>query len=320
MQSNVPDQHIALVLEDREAGFELKTIPTPHLEAGSAIIGIEAAGILPYHLKVIRHYPIPVPLVGGFSAIGRIAAAGPDAVSLKPGQLVYVDCVVHARDDPDAFFLSAVIEGFSDESKKLMHDVWRNGSFAEYMKAPLENCIPLNENQLCKELGYTIPELTYMAFLLVPYGGLANIQILPGETIVVCPATGGYGGAAVQVAVAMGARVIAMGRNEEKLAALKAHVKNVSSNATIETVAISGDENQDLAALRAFGTIDAALDLTPSSAASSPHTKSAIRSLRRGGRISLMGSTQNIGVGEILTNNITLRGKKPIYARYCTTD
>lgn len=313
MPSNIPNQHTALVLEDREAGFELKTIPVPQLEAGSAIVSIEAAGILPYHLKVIRHYPIPTPLVGGFSAIGRIAAAGPDAVSLQPGQLVYVDCVVHARDNPDAFFLSAVIEGFSDESKRLMRDVWRDGSFAEYMKAPLENCIPLLENQLCKELGYTIPELTYMAFLLVPYGGLAKIQLLPGETVVISPATGGYGRAAVQVAVAMGARVIAMGRNEEKLAALKAHANRASSNANIEIVAISGDENQDLAALRAFGTIDAALDLTPSSAASSSHTKSAIRSLRRGGRISLMGSTQNIGVGEILTNNITLRGENRLY-------
>ena len=311
MQPNIPNQHKALVLDNREVGFELKTIPTPQPDLGSAIVRIEAAGILPYHLKVIRHYPIPTPLVGGFSAIGRIAAVGPDAVTLKPGQLVYIDCVIHARDNPDAFFLSAVIEGFTHESKSLMRNVWRDGSFAEFMKAPLENCIQLNEDQLCRGLGYTISELTYMAYLLVPYGGLKDINLVPGETIVICPATGGYGGAAVQVAVAMGARVIAMGRSEEKLAKLKALVMRASSGSSVESVVITGDETNDLGALQAYGTIDAVLDLTPSSAAASSHTRSAIRALRRGGRISLMGSTQNIGVGEILTNNITLRGKYP---------
>ncbi|RKK94822.1 hypothetical protein BFJ71_g8689 [Fusarium oxysporum] len=309
MASDLPEQHQALVLEDREAGFELKTLSTPQPGPGSAIILIESAGILPYHHQVIRHYPIPIPLVGGFSAIGRIAAIGPDAVALQLGQLVYVDCVIHARDDPDEFFLSAVIEGFTDGSKKLMRDVWRDGTFAEYFKAPLENCIPLNENRLCKELGYSIPELTYMAYLLVPYGGLRDIKLEPGETIVICPATGGYSGAAVQVALSMGARVIAMARNGEKLAKLKEHVEKTSPGANLETVLITGDESNDAAALRAFGTIDAALDLTPSTAATSAHTKSAIRALRRGGRVSLMGSTNNIGAGQILTNDITLKGK-----------
>ncbi|RKL12171.1 hypothetical protein BFJ68_g7925 [Fusarium oxysporum] len=273
MASDLPEQHQALVLEDREAGFELKTLSTPQPGPGSAIILIESAGILPYHHQVIRHYPIPIPLVGGFSAIGRIAAIGPDAVALQLGQLVYVDCVIHARDDPDEFFLSAVIEGFTDGSKKLMRDVWRDGTFAEYFKAPLENCIPLNENRLCKELGYSIPELTYMAYLLVPYGGLRDIKLEPGETIVICPATGGYSGAAVQVALSMGARVIAMARNGEKLAKLKEHVEKTSPGANLETVLITGDESNDAAALRAFGTIDAALDLTPSTAATSAHTK-----------------------------------------------
>ncbi|PHH84441.1 hypothetical protein CDD83_1937 [Cordyceps sp. RAO-2017] len=309
MQPTLPDQHRALVLESRESGFELKTLPTPQLDPGSAIVRIDAAGILPYHDKVIRHYPFPTPLVGGFSAIGHVAAVGPDGVSLEPGQLVYVDCVVHARDDPDALFLSAILEGFTEGSKRLMRHVWRDGSYAEYMKVPLENCIPINEHRLCKELGYSIPELVYMAYLLVPYGGLKDIEIVPGETVVVCPATGGYSGAAVQVAVAMGARVIAMARNEEKLALLKEHVGRASPGAEIETALVTGDEGKDAAALRALGTIDAVLDLTPSSAAASTHTKSAIRALRRGGRVSLMGATENIGAGEIMPNNITLKGK-----------
>ncbi|UNI13468.1 hypothetical protein JDV02_000211 [Purpureocillium takamizusanense] len=305
----IPDQHRALVLENRDTGLELKTLPTPQPGLGSAIVRVEATCILPYYQNVIRHYPIPTPLVGGFSAIGRIAAVGVDAASLKPGQLVYVDSVVRARDNPDASFLSGVIEGFTDESKYLMRNVWRDSSFAEYMKAPLENCIPLNEKRLCKELKYSVPELMYMAYLLIPYGGLRDIGLEPGETIVVCPATGGYGGAAVQVAVSMGARVIAMGRSSEKLATLKEHVQRTWPGASFDTAVIAGDEASDLDTLRAFGTIDAVLDLTPSTASASTHTRSAIRVLRLGGRISLMGSTKNIGAPEILTNSITLKGK-----------
>lgn len=319
MHTDAPEQHSALVLENRDAGFVLKKLPTPQPDPGSAIVRIDAAGILPYHLNVIRHYPIPIPLVGGFSAIGHIVATGSDAVTLKPGHLVYIDCVIHARDNPDVFFLSAIIEGFTDESKHLMRHAWRDGSFAEYMKVPLENCIQMNETRLCKELAYSIPELMYMAYLLVPYGGLKDIEILPGESLVVCPATGSYGGAAVQVALAMGARVIAVGRSEEKLEKLKEHVVKASHGADLETFIVKGDEDEDLVGLRAFGTIDAVLDLTPPSAASSPHTKSAIRALRRGGRVSLMGSTQNIGASEILTNNIALKGKdfRHIHRRYC---
>jgi hypothetical protein len=79
----------------------------------------------------------------------------------------------------------------------------------------------------------------------------------------VCSATGGYGWAGVQVAIAMGARVIAMGRNETKLAELKSHMLQASPGAQIEMMNMTGDEADDLAELKAFGTIDAVLDLTP---------------------------------------------------------
>jgi NADPH:quinone reductase-like Zn-dependent oxidoreductase len=97
-------------------------------------------------------------------------------------------------------------EGGTDRSRKLMENVWRDGAFADYAKVPLENCIALDEAKLCQELGYSVPDLVYT------------------ETIIVCPATGGYGGAGIQVAIALGARVVAMGRNEKELARLKEHV------------------------------------------------------------------------------------------------
>ncbi|CAO2647479.1 Nn.00g084010.m01.CDS01 [Neocucurbitaria sp. VM-36] len=313
MTSTLPAQHRALQLESIEAGFQVKELPTPQPGLGNAIIRIEVAGVLSYHREVYngdRQYSFPTPLVGGISAIGRIAAMGADATALREGQLVYVDCVIHARDDPDTLFLSAIHDSGAEGSKKLMRDTWRDGSFAEYARFPLENCIPLDEERLCGRLGYSIPDLMYMNYLLVPFGGLRDIKLEPGDTIIVSPATGGYGGAGVQVAIAMGARVIATGRNEEKLAELKKHVLKNSPNAQIETMQITGDEAADTATLQSFGTIDAVLDFTPPQASKSSHLRSATSALRRNGRVSLMGfSEQPVAPWNFVAKNITIKGK-----------
>ncbi|KAI1372024.1 putative quinone oxidoreductase [Hypoxylon crocopeplum] len=312
MASTLPTEHRALVLDTLEDGFHVKKVTTPQPGLGNAIVRVDAAGVISYHREVYnggRGYVFPKPIVGGASAIGRIAALGPDTVALKPGQLVYVDCVIHGRDDPDSLFLTAIHEGLTEGSKKLIKDVWRDGCFAEYAKVPLENCFALDEAQLCGSLGYSIPDLTYICHLLVPYGGLRDIRLEPGETVVVCPATGNYGGAGVQVAITMGARVIAMGRNEKELARLKEHVLKNSPNAGIETVKMTGDEMADAATLKAFGAVDAVLDFTPPHASQSPHVKSAIWGLRRGGRVSLMGWNENVIAPPVIGRNISLKGK-----------
>ncbi|KAI0881742.1 putative quinone oxidoreductase [Annulohypoxylon maeteangense] len=313
MSTPLPPTHRALVLESITAGFSVKTIATPHPGLGNAIIHIAAAGIISYHREVYngaRSYSFPQPIVGGLSAIGRVAALGPDSTALKPGQLVYVDCVIHSRDDPDDLFLTAIHEGQTPGSRKLISEIWRDGTWAEYARVPLENCFALDEERLCGELKYTVPDLLYMSYLLVPYGGLRDIRVEPGETVIVVPATGGFGGAGVMTAVAMGARVIAVGRNEGELVRLKGLVKRGSPNAGIETVRLVGDEMVDADAMKAFGVVDAVVDFTPPQAAkSAPHVKSAIWALRRNGRVSLMGWNEAVMVPHVVSRNITLKGK-----------
>lgn len=162
MQSALPTHHRALVLDKIGADFQVKKITVPEATLGSAVIRIAAAGLLSYHREIYngeRHYDFPTPLVGGMSAIGHIAGLGPDATSLNVGQLVYVDCVIHGRDDPGNVFLTATHDGLTEGSKELMRGVWKDGMFAEFARMPLENCIPLDENKLCKELGYSVPQL-----------------------------------------------------------------------------------------------------------------------------------------------------------------
>lgn len=313
MAFELPSHHRALVLESMEAGFQLKSVPTPQVTEGSAIVRIDVSGALSYFREIYNGklgYSFPTPIVGGLSAVGHIVALGADATILQPGQLVFVDCVIRARDDPSALFLTSIHDGGSDGSKKLMREVWRDGTLAEYVKVPLENCIPLDETRLCQELGYSIQDLMYLSYLLVPYGGLRDIKLEPGETIVVSPATGGFGSAGVMVAVAMGARVIALGRNEAKLAKLKEHVKRGTPGANIETVTLTGDETADTAAITAFGKIDAAMDLSPHAATKATHLKSVVNALRQNGRCSLMGMAEfTIPAWKVVGSNISFRGK-----------
>ncbi|KAK8107056.1 quinone oxidoreductase [Apiospora kogelbergensis] len=283
----LPSHHRALTLKSTEVGLELTTVPTPVPSHGTVLVHVEAASVLSYHREIFngaRKYPLPsstkdgAGFAGGYSAVGRVASVGPDATLLKPGQLVFADCVIHARDDPaGVFYLVGVATGSTDGGRYLANHVWRDGAFAEYVALPLENCVPLDESRLCSApsaggLGYSVADLAYASYLLVAYGGLRDIGLEPGETLIVCPATGGFGGAGVMTAVAMGARVIAMGRNATELARLQDRVATTytAGNSHVETVRITGNMEADAQSLREAArgaTVDAVLDFTPPQAA-----------------------------------------------------
>lgn len=100
-----------------------------------------------------------MPLVIGTSGLGRVAATGPDAVLHESGQLVFIDCFVQARDDLNAVFLFGIHEGHTEGSKKLMRGEWKDATYAEYAKIPLENCYQLNESLLVGRFGYKVEDL-----------------------------------------------------------------------------------------------------------------------------------------------------------------
>jgi len=290
------------------------TAPTPLPAPGSAIVRVLAAGTLSYSAEIYngkRNYPFPTPFVPGCSGIGRIAAVGPDTTTLQPGQLVFLEGTIHGRDNPSAIMLSGVIQGFDEASAKLMRGEWRDSTYAEYVKFPLENCVPLDEKRLLGSvseggLGYEVEDLVFFTRMLVPYGGLDDINFKAGETVIVAPATGQFGSAAVRVALAMGAaRVIAMGRNEDKLRDLAA------LNERVSTVKITGDELADAETLKKFGPVDAFFDISSPMAAGSTHFKSAIAALRHSGRISLMGGVHadvSFVYADFMHRNLSMKG------------
>lgn len=295
----------------------VEEVPVPEAGPGVAVVKILAANVISYMDDIYggaRKYPYPTPLTAGTSAIGRVHALGPDSTSLKEGQLVFIDITFRSRDDPSHIILSAIMEGDTDGSRKLMR-YWRDGSYAEYMAVPLESAYALNEERLLKELGYKLTDLCTIPRMLVPWGGLVDINLRAGETVIVAPSTGAFGGAAVHVALAIGARVIAMGRNTDALARLKSSLADLHPADRLLTVPMTGDVGQQLAALnQAAGArpIDAFFDISPAQGWNSSHFKAAILALRHSGRVSLMGGQQQdvaFPLRKVMHWNITVKGK-----------
>ena len=256
---------------------------------------------------------MPTPLVIGSSAIGRIESIGTDATSLVPGQLVLIDCYIRGRDNPMNVILSGYTYGALDGGKKLMEGEWRDGSYAEYAKIPLENCFVLDEKRLLGEpdqggLGYQQADLARIFFHAIAYGGLRDLDIQAGNTVIVAPATGSFGGAAVPVAAAMGARVIAAGRNVDALKKIAA-----TSPGRVEIAQLKTDDvKADLQTLQKFGQIDAFIDFSPNAAAKSTHIESCLMALKPYGKASLMGGIHAhvpIPYFHVMFNNLQLRGK-----------
>lgn len=310
--TSLPQTQTALVQEVYAQPLTLKTIPVPEAIPGSAVIKIVSVGVISYAREVFngkRQYPYHTPIVPGTSAIGRVAALGIDSTSLKVGELVFVDCTIHSRDNPDDIILHGLAGGFTPGSQKLMKDVWLDGTLAEYTRVPLEVVFPLNEEILMGEMGYKDTDLAALTKYLVPYGGLRDINITAGETVVVAPGTGGFGGAAVAVATAMGASVIAMGRNEKSMKALEDHFPG-----RVKTVKITDSVENDIAELKkaARGPIDAVFEISPGEAAKSTILKSTIGALRRRGRVSLMGGIREdvaIPIFTVMHLDLKLQGK-----------
>ena len=118
---------------------------------------------------------------------------------------------------------------------------------------------------------------------------------------------GGFSGAAVQDALALGAgRIIALGRNE------KALEKVASLSSRIATVQMTGEVESEVAALQKLGPIDAFFDISPPMAQGSTHIESVLLSMRAAGRASLMSGLVEdyaLPIMAIMGNNLQIKGK-----------
>jgi NADPH2:quinone reductase len=175
--------------------LEWKELPTPQPKAGEVLVEIKAASLnFPDLLIVQNKYQMkpPLPFVPGSEYAGVVAAVGDGVTHLKPGQSV------------------ACLSG--------------TGGFATHTIAPAALCMPLPPG---------FPHVDAAAFIMIyatsHHALVDRAQLKAGETVLVLGAAGGVGTAAIQIAKAMGAKVIAAASTEEKCALCR----SIGADATI---------------------------------------------------------------------------------------
>ena len=148
------------------------------------LVDVAAAGInFPDVLIIAGQYQVktPTPFVPGNEAAGVVSAVGPGVTQFAVGDKAIINTV--------------------------------GGAFAEKCVADVHACAPLPDDLSFEQgAGFSVTYGTSYHALKQS----ANLQ--PGETVLVLGAAGGVGITAVEIAKAMGARVIAAASSAEKLA------------------------------------------------------------------------------------------------------
>ncbi|KAH9206217.1 chaperonin 10-like protein [Leptodontidium sp. 2 PMI_412] len=306
----------ALWLSSYDEPLSIKELPIPEAVSGTAVIRIlgmplTAVAHLFHTGKIPSH--VEPPYVPGPNGVGRVHALGPDAINLKVGNLVYADCTVRGRDDPDVMIMAGHLFGPTPASQNL-GQAWRDGSLQQYQRLPLENLYRLDEQRLLGDLAYTPAMLTNIAYCSVAGGAILEAASLTiGETVIIGPCGGAFSGVAVELALAIGANVVALGRSEEKLWTMKQKLNN---HPFLTCVVMTGDQTADAAAIlkatpKGQGA-DVYNDWTPGGFETPLFLGAAVQTLKQGGRIVLSGGAQrisNMSYFLFLTRNLTMTAK-----------
>ena len=164
--------------------LQWKELPTPEPKKGEVRIAIQAASLNFPDLLIVQnkyqHKP-PLPFVPGSEYAGVVDAVGEGVTQLKVGQAV------------------ACLSG--------------TGGFGTHTVAPAALCLPLPPGFSAVDAAAFI-----MIYATSHHALVDRAQLRAGETVLVLGAAGGVGTAAIQIAKAMGARVIAAASTEEKCA------------------------------------------------------------------------------------------------------
>ena len=179
-----------------------KELPTPSPKAGEVLIHIQAASLnFPDLLIVQNKYQMkpPLPFVPGSEFAGVVQAVGEGVTHLQVGQQI------------------ACLTG--------------TGGFGTHAIAPAYLCMPLPGG---------FPMVDAAAFIMIyatsHHALVDRAQLKAGDTVLVLGAAGGVGTAAIQIAKAMGARVIAAASSDEKCTACQAMGADVTINYSRENL------------------------------------------------------------------------------------
>jgi len=255
----------AAVLEAANTSLVITEREIPQPGAGEILIKVKACGVChtDVHLIAGEWRLHKLPLILGHEVVGLVESLGAGVVQSNPGDRVgvpwiYSACGVceYCTSEREAVCPSIVVTGFMVD-----------GGYAEYLVAKASYAVAVPA-----ELSF-VDAAPLCCAGLTPYRALKVSGARLGETVAIW-GVGGLGHYAVQIAKAMGTRVIAVDIQPAKLDL----ARQLGADVTLEA-------EKAAKAIRALGGAHVAVCL----ASSSDVIARAFEGLRRGGTLVLVG-------------------------------
>lgn len=178
----------ALMLEQYNTPFTLRTLPRPSAKANQLLVRIHASGINPLDTKIrggaASHAHTTLPAILGMDVAGTVEAIGDDVTGFNIGDAVY-----------------GMVGGIGGIP----------GSMAEFgaFDADLLAKIPV-------KLGMREAAALPLIFITAWEGLVDRANVRSGQKVLIHGGAGGVGHIAIQIAIARGAQVYATGSAEQK--------------------------------------------------------------------------------------------------------
>ena len=246
---------------DGPKSLEVAELPDPTAGPGEVLIEVKAAGVNFPDLLLTRdeyQYKPEVPFTLGGELAGVVRSAPADS-EFSVGDRVAASSAV--------------------------------GAFAELVSVPVLNVYPLPDG-----VGFAAGACLPMNYLTMTFALITRANLQKDETVLVQGAAGGIGTATIQLAKALGGRVVSVVSNQEKAD----FVRSIGSD---ETVLVDGFKD----AVRALGGADLVVDPV-----GGDRFTDSLRCLNPLGRLLVVGFTAgdipSVKVNRLLLNNIDVRG------------
>jgi len=186
-------------------------VPEPEIGDNEVLVHVKAVSLNHLDLRLRAGKsprPVDLPHIGGVDIAGDVAKLGKNVMHVKMGTRIVIDPTVRCGK---CKFCQIGESNLCVTTKVVGVNLY--GGFAEYVKVPVANVIPIPDN-----LSYNDASTLPICFVTAWYGLLGRGNLKPGETVLIHAAGSGTGSAAVQVAKLSGAYIIATAGTDEKLA------------------------------------------------------------------------------------------------------
>ncbi|MGE5249490.1 MAG: alcohol dehydrogenase catalytic domain-containing protein [Bacteroidota bacterium] len=195
--------------------LEYTDFPSPEPRQGEALVRLHAAALNRMDILVRKGWPglsLELPHINGADGAGEIVALGPDVEEFHVGDHVVVNSNLGCGE------CDFCLKGQDNLCRKwhLLGETVR-GTYAEYIALPVRQLY-----RLPRDFDYHVAAAAALVYQTAWHSLIGRGRLQPGETVLVVGAGGGVNTASIQIAKYKGARVIAIGSNEQKLEGARA--------------------------------------------------------------------------------------------------